>query len=82
MSIQDHCNRERYAAALNIADDSSMHEARIALDGVAHKPWRLPQTEALLAGELPTSAAFVRVADYLFKHAQGRGRVVITLSSA
>ncbi|MFZ6641800.1 FAD binding domain-containing protein [Undibacterium sp. TC4M20W] len=70
------------AVALDIADDGSINEARIALGGVAHKPWRLPEAEALLAGELPTSAAFVRVADYLLKDAQGQGNNNFKLSMA
>jgi xanthine dehydrogenase YagS FAD-binding subunit len=37
------------AAALDIAD-GKVRQARIALGGVAHKPWRVPEAEALLVG--------------------------------
>lgn len=70
------------AAALDIADDGSIHEARIALGGVAHKPWRVPQAEALLVGELPENAVFARAADYLLKDAQGQGGNNFKLSMA
>ena len=35
----------------------TIREARIALGGVAHKPWRRPEAEALLAGQAPGAAA-------------------------
>ena len=38
------------AAALDF-DGPRVRQARIALGGVAHKPWRLPAAEALLAGQ-------------------------------
>jgi xanthine dehydrogenase YagS FAD-binding subunit len=37
------------AAALDI-EDGVVRAARVALGGVAHKPWRVPAAEALLAG--------------------------------
>jgi len=61
------------AAALDMADDGRIREARIALGGVAHKPWRLPEAEFLLTGQLPGNAVFVKVADCLLKGAQGQG---------
>jgi len=45
------------AAALRI-DNGIIREARVALGGVAAKPWRAPQAEAVLAGRAPDSAAF------------------------
>ena len=52
------------AAALRI-EDGTIAEARIALGGVAHKPWRLPAAEALLKGVVPSPEAFGKVADAL-----------------
>jgi xanthine dehydrogenase YagS FAD-binding subunit len=31
-------------------EGNTIREARLALGGVAHKPWRVPEAEALLAG--------------------------------
>jgi xanthine dehydrogenase YagS FAD-binding subunit len=45
------------AAALDLRD-GRVHEARIALGGVAHKPWRAREAEALLRGATPGDAAF------------------------
>jgi xanthine dehydrogenase YagS FAD-binding subunit len=61
------------AAALDLAPDGSVREARIALGGVAHKPWRRPDAEALLAGAPATAANFARAADVLLEGAQGQG---------
>ncbi|GGY54843.1 FAD binding domain-containing protein [Pseudoduganella albidiflava] len=61
------------AAALDIGEDGTIAEARIALGGVAHKPWRLPEAEQLLAGAAPGEEAFGRVADALLHGAVGRG---------
>ena len=48
------------AAALDM-QGSTIRAARIALGGVAHKPWRATQSEALLAGQ-PLNADVLRVA--------------------
>src|SRR5689334_744948 len=48
------------AAALDM-QGSTIRNARIALGGVAHKPWRATQTEALLAGQ-PLNADVLRKA--------------------
>ena len=48
-------------------------EARIALGGVAHKPWRKPEAEQLLRGSAPSREAFSRVADALLEGAAGQG---------
>jgi len=61
------------AAALDIGEDGTIRAARIALGGVAHKPWRLPEAERLLEGVLPGGEAFGRVADALLHGALGRG---------
>ena len=56
------------AAALRMEGDT-IAEARIALGGVAHKPWRLPAAEALLKGVAPSPEAFGKVADALLEGA-------------
>ncbi len=45
------------AVALDV-QDGVVHEVRIALGGVAPKPWRLPQVEAALHGQAATDAVF------------------------
>ena len=48
-------------------------EARIALGGVAHKPWRKPEAEALLRGKPASHEAFLTAASELLKGAVGQG---------
>lgn len=45
------------AAALDIRD-GVIQSARLALGGVAHKPWRLPDAEKALSGKAPTAENF------------------------
>jgi len=42
------------AAVLNVDEGGTIREARIALGGVAHKPWRALKVEKALAGKKPT----------------------------
>jgi xanthine dehydrogenase YagS FAD-binding subunit len=49
-------------AALRVAD-GRIDEVRIALGGVAHKPWRASIAEQMLRGEAATEASFVRAAE-------------------
>ncbi len=58
------------AAGLDL-DGDMIKSARLALGGVAHKPWRLPEAEALLTGKPVTKANFLPVAEALFAGAQG-----------
>jgi xanthine dehydrogenase YagS FAD-binding subunit len=58
------------AAALELEGDR-IKEARLALGGVAHKPWRDPQAEAALRGEAVGAPAFARAADLLLRDAKG-----------
>lgn len=60
------------AAALRL-EDGVVAEARLALGGVAHRPWRDPAAEALLHGRPPEPAAFTAAADALLRDARGRG---------
>ena len=50
------------AAVLQI-DDGKITEVRLALGGVAHKPWRALKAEASLRGEPATEAAFHAAAE-------------------
>jgi xanthine dehydrogenase YagS FAD-binding subunit len=50
------------AAVLDI-QDGLVRDARIALGGVAHKPWRATQAEAALRGAPATSESFRRAAE-------------------
>jgi xanthine dehydrogenase YagS FAD-binding subunit len=50
------------AAALDLAN-GTIHSARIALGGVAHKPWRSKEAEQSLAGKAPTPENFRAAAE-------------------
>ena len=54
-------------------DGGRIAEARIALGGVAHKPWRSSAAESLLVGEVPSQSAFLAAAHALLQGAQGQG---------
>src|SRR5439155_383492 len=58
------------AAALEL-EGSTIREARLALGGVAHKPWRDPSAEAALRGQAANEATFTRAADVLMRDAKG-----------
>jgi xanthine dehydrogenase YagS FAD-binding subunit len=58
------------AAALEL-DGDTIKQARLALGGVAHKPWRDPSAEAALRGQAATVATFVHVADLILRDAKG-----------
>jgi xanthine dehydrogenase YagS FAD-binding subunit len=61
------------AAALRI-EEKRIVEARIALGGVAHKPWRRAEAEALLQGQPPGDGAFDAAARALLAGAKGQGQ--------
>jgi xanthine dehydrogenase YagS FAD-binding subunit len=60
------------AAALEI-DNGIIREARLALGGVAHKPWRDQRSETLLSGAPATRESFARAADTCLSDARGYG---------
>jgi xanthine dehydrogenase YagS FAD-binding subunit len=60
------------AAALEMSGDS-VKEARLALGGVAHKPWRDRDAEDALRGKAATPENFARAADKLLRGAHGFG---------
>lgn len=58
------------AAALELERDT-IKEARLALGGVAHKPWRDVAVEAAMRGEPANRATFARAADAILRDARG-----------
>ncbi len=58
------------AAALEV-EDGKIKTARVALGGVAHKPWRSKEAEDALVGEKPEEATFKAAAADALKHAKG-----------
>ncbi len=54
-------------------DGSRIKTARLALGGVAHKPWRDTTAEAALAGQAAGEAAFRQAADIVLRGARGFG---------
>lgn len=57
------------AAALDI-EHNTIKAARLALGGVAHKPWRLPAAEQALVGQPATEATFRRAAEVAMQGAK------------
>ena len=72
-------DRRSYAFALvSVAvglrlEGGRIAEARLALGGVAHKPWRRAEAEALLVGREPDRARFDEAARALLAGAVGQG---------
>jgi xanthine dehydrogenase YagS FAD-binding subunit len=58
------------AAALELEDDT-IKDARLALGGVAHKPWRDRGVEAMLRGKTASEDNFKAAADLLLRDAKG-----------
>jgi xanthine dehydrogenase YagS FAD-binding subunit len=54
-------------------EGGTIKEARLALGGVAHKPWRNRDAEAQLAGAPPTRESFARAAETVLRDARGFG---------
>ena len=54
-------------------DGSTIKEARFALGGVAHKPWRRPEAEATLRGKTADEIVFRQAADLAVRDAKGFG---------
>jgi len=72
-------DRESYAFALVSAaaalelDGDTIAEARFALGGVAHKPWRVPEAEAVLRGAPAAREHFEHAAEVTLRGARGFG---------
>lgn len=60
------------AAALEL-DGEIIKDDRIALGGVAHKPWRMPDAEARLKGKPATKENFAQLADHVMDGAKDFG---------
>ena len=58
------------AAALEL-ESGTIKEARLALGGVAHKPWRDTAAEAALRGQAANQASFTSAADLLLRDVKG-----------
>lgn len=61
------------AAGLDMGEDGRIRSARLALGGVAHKPWRNVSAELWLAGKSPSTSLFEAVADMLVEGAVPHG---------
>ena len=59
------------AAALDVGTDGTVRDARLALGGVAHKPWRASAAEAALRGAPPTETSFRAAAEAELANAAG-----------
>ncbi len=72
-------DRSSYAFALvSVATGLELEEnriktIRIALGGVAHKPWRIPEAEDFLKGKEPTAENFATAANQILQGAKGFG---------
>jgi xanthine dehydrogenase YagS FAD-binding subunit len=60
------------AAALDIKGNT-IQDARLAMGGVAHKPWRLTEAEKALKGQAATEAGFQKAAEVAMKNGKGQG---------
>jgi xanthine dehydrogenase YagS FAD-binding subunit len=60
------------AAALSL-NGNTIRDARLAMGGVAHKPWRLKEAETYLKGKPATEASFAQAAQIAMKGAKGFG---------
>jgi xanthine dehydrogenase YagS FAD-binding subunit len=58
------------AVGLELEGDT-IKDARVALGGVAHKPWRNPTAEAALRQQPASQSAFADAADILLRNAKG-----------
>jgi xanthine dehydrogenase YagS FAD-binding subunit len=72
-------DRQSYAFALVsvaaglVMDGQTIREARLALGGVAHKPWRTRRAEGMLLGKPAAPESFRSAADALLREAHGYG---------
>ena len=61
------------AAALDM-NGNTIHDARLAMGGVAHKPWRLTSAENFLKGKTASETNFKQAAAIAMKDAKGYGQ--------
>jgi xanthine dehydrogenase YagS FAD-binding subunit len=60
-------------AAVIDASGGTVRTARVALGGLAHKPWRVESAEAAMVGRPATEATFASAADAILAGARGYG---------
>ena len=60
------------AAALDV-QNNTINDVRLAMGGVAHKPWRLIEAEEFLKGKTVSETIFRQAADLAMKGARGYG---------
>jgi xanthine dehydrogenase YagS FAD-binding subunit len=60
------------AAALDI-QNNTINDVKLAMGGVAHKPWRLTEAEEFLKGKIVSETIFRQAADLAMKGARGYG---------
>jgi xanthine dehydrogenase YagS FAD-binding subunit len=60
------------AAALEI-QNNTIQDVRLAMGGVAHKPWRLTEAEQFLKGKTVSDTVFKQVAELAMRDARGYG---------
>jgi xanthine dehydrogenase YagS FAD-binding subunit len=60
------------AAALDLSENT-INDVRLAMGGVAHKPWRLTAAEAFLKGKAATEDNFMQAAALAMQGAKGYG---------
>jgi len=60
------------AAALDV-QENNIKDVRLAMGGVAHKPWRLTEAEAFLKGKAASDVNFKQAAAIAMRGAQGYG---------
>lgn len=61
------------AATIDVGEDGRIKEARIALGGVAHKPWRRLEAENMLQGMVPGRDVFAQAGASLLDGARAQG---------
>ncbi|HEY4283565.1 MAG TPA: xanthine dehydrogenase family protein subunit M [Chthoniobacterales bacterium] len=59
------------AAALDVDSNNKIKAARVALGGIAHKPWRASKTESALLGKNPNEQTFRAAAEAELAAAKG-----------
>ena len=60
-------------AAIVAVDRGTITSARVAFGGVAHKPWRSPEAEAVLVGRPAAMTTYRAAAEAAMQQAAGRG---------
>jgi xanthine dehydrogenase YagS FAD-binding subunit len=74
LKVRDRCSYAfalvSVAAMLELDDDRMIRDARLALGGVAHRPWRMREAELVLIGRRAEEDAYREAANVLLRAAQ------------